>query len=307
MAYEELTTHYLELAEQMLDEAFGENRAQWIQRIKAELPKIRTVFVWLKEQRDANQGLRLAYLLQELWFEEQYTEEGLEHIQDFLAMGNVDEPSILQARALDLAGGFSLSLNDFELARSLKSRAVLIFRQLDSPSQLGYALLHLGHLVGYAEGNYEEAKTIYQEALEIFENLADQAGIAHAIANLASVALELRDYATAQTLVKDSLGRYSELDFQWDLALTIGIAAGVAAAQGQFDRAVRLAAASAAHRERIGVSLPDKFKSRFERIEAAALNGLNEEHHSRVWAAGQEMTLAKAVDYALRNNSGPSS
>jgi tetratricopeptide (TPR) repeat protein len=302
MNYEELTPHYLELAEQMLDEAFGENRAQWIDRIEAELPKIRSVFAWLREQRDVNQGLRLAYLLQELWFEEQYTEEGLGLIQDFLAMGDVDEPSTLHAMALDLAGGFALSLNNFELASSLKNKAVVILRKLNSPGQLGYALLHLGHLVKYAEGNYDEAKAIYQEALEIFTNLADQAGVAHAIANLAGVALELRDYTTAQTLVNDSLQRYSELDFQWDLALTLGIASGVAVAHGEFDRAVRLAAASAAHRKRIGVSLPDKFRSRFERIEKAALNGLNEEQPSAVWAAGQTMTLADAVDYALHDN-----
>jgi len=306
MNYEELTTHYLELAEQMLNESFGENRAQWIHRIEAELPKIRSVFAWLKEQGDMNQGLRLAYFLQELWFEEQHTEEGLGLIQDFLVMGDVDEPSSLHARALDLAGAFSLSLSNFELARSLKSKGIVILRKLDSPGQLGYALLHLGHLVGYAEGNYDEAKTIYHEALEIFKNLADQEGIAHATANLASVAFELRDYTTAQTLVNDSLRRYSELDFQWDLALTVGIAAGVATAQGQFDRAVRLAAASATHRGRIGVSLPDKFKTRFERIEEAALNGLNEEQHSVVWAAGQEMTLADAVDYALHDNFGSS-
>lgn len=65
--------------------------------------------------------------------------------------------------------------------------------------------------------------------------------------------------------------------------------------------AVRLAAASATHRGRIGVSLPDKFKSRFQRIEEAALNGLHEEQHSVVWAAGQAMTLADAVDYALHD------
>lgn len=77
MNYEQLTSDYLELAQQMLDEAFGENRRQWIQRIEAELPQIRRVFAWLKEQGDVQRGLKLAYFLQELWFEDQYSEEGL--------------------------------------------------------------------------------------------------------------------------------------------------------------------------------------------------------------------------------------
>jgi len=76
------------------------------------------------------------------------------------------------------------------------------------------------------------------------------------------------------------------------LALTLGIAAGVAAALGQFDRAVQLAAASAAHRDRIGVSLPDAFKDRFKSIEEAASKGLNEEQYATAWNSGQAMTLA---------------
>lgn len=299
MNYEHLTTHYLRLAEQMLDEAFGVNRRQWIRRIEAELPQIRRVFAWLKEQGDVERGLKLAYFLQELWFEDQYTEEGLATIQDFLAMADAGEPSSLRAISLDLAGAFALGLNKLELAHSLKAEAIAILRQLDNQSQLGYALLHQGHLVGYAQGDYEKAETIYREALRIFRDLADREGIAHATGNLASVMLELGDYSTAQTLVNDTLRRYSEHGSQWDLALTIGSAAAVAAAQGHFERAARLAASSAAHRERIGVSLPDVYKNRFKRVEEVALNGLDEEQRSAAWAAGQAMTLAEAVDYAL--------
>lgn len=53
MNYEQATTHYLLFAGQMLDEVYGENRRQWIVRAEEELPQIRRVFAWLKEQRDA--------------------------------------------------------------------------------------------------------------------------------------------------------------------------------------------------------------------------------------------------------------
>lgn len=214
-------------------------------------------------------------------------------------MADAGKPSSLRAMSLDLAGAFALSLNKLELAHSLKTEAIVILRQLGNQSQLAYALLHNGHLLGYAQGDYEKAETVYREALDIFTNLADQEGIAHATGNLASVMLELGDYSTAQSLVYDTLRRYSEHGSQWDLALTIGSAAAVAAAQGHFEHAARLAAASAAHRERIGVSLPDVYKNRFKRVEEVALNELNEEQRSMAWIAGQAMTLAEAVDYAL--------
>jgi tetratricopeptide (TPR) repeat protein len=264
----------------------------------SELPQIRRVFAWLKDQGAIEQGLELAYYLQEIWFEDEYTEEGLSTIQDFLAM-EPQESSVMRAMCLDLAGALAINLNKLELAHSLKKPAITIFRQLGNQRQLGYALLHYGYLVGYAQGLYHEADRIFSEALEIFMQLADGGGIAHATAHLASVKLELGDDATAQEFVSDSLKRYSDLNSPWDLALTLGNAAGVAVAQGRFEDAILLAAASSAHRERMDITLPNIFKNRFKQIEKNALRGIEEEQRSVLWARGQSMTMVEAVNYAL--------
>ena len=86
------------------------------------------------------------------------------------------------------------------------------------------------------------------------------------------------------------------------MALTIGTAAGVAVAQGRFEDAVLLAAASSAHREHIGVTLPDVYTSRFKHIEEDALSSLEEEQRSVLWARGQSMTMVEAINYALGKN-----
>jgi tetratricopeptide (TPR) repeat protein len=302
MDLEQQSAHYLDLARQMLDEAFGDERQQWISRIVSELPQIRGVFAWLKGQNDIEEGLELAYSLQELWFEDQYTDEGFGIIQEFLAMEPPQESSAIRAMCLDLAGGLAINLNRLELAHSLKKQAITNFRKLGNQRQLGYTLLHYGHLLGYAQGLYHEADRIYSEALDIFISLADLGGIAHATGNLASVKLELGDYITAQEFVNDSLKRYSDLNAQWDLALTIGTAAGVAAAQSRFEDAVLLAAASSAHRERMGITLPDSFKNRFKHIEEEALSSLEEEQRSVLWARGKSMTMVEAINFALGNN-----
>lgn len=78
----------------------------------------------------------------------------------------------------------------------------------------------------------------------------------------------------------------------------------MAAAQGDFERATRLAAASAAHRERIGVTLPEAMKSRFMRIEEVAGSGLDEGQRSLARVTGEAMTLAEAVDFALGGDIG---
>ena len=299
MDYEQITTHYINLAAQLLDEALGENRQQWIEQMTEELPQIRQVLAWLEEQENGRQGLQLVYLLQELWFEENYMEEGLTLIQRFLQFPENLALSMARAKSLDLAGAFASGLGNLTLARSLKEEAIAIFRQLGNQGELGYALLHNGHLVGLAQGDFLEAKATYREALDILKALDDEAGSAHATANLARVMLELGDTSTAQTLVHDGLKRYTELNLEWDLALTLGIAAGIAAAQGDFDRALQLAGASATHRERIGISQMPADQAWFNRVEREARSGLPPREADKIWKEGKTMTLAAAVAFAL--------
>ena len=145
MNYEQLTAHYLERAKEMLDEAFGDDRARWMQWAEAELPQIRRVLAWLRKEGDVTRGLTLTYLLQELWFEEQHTEEGLSLIQAFLAVEGAGEDPSLQAQSLDLAGAFALSLGRFERARSQpRSRGDYASAHAGQPGSAGLRITSSG-------------------------------------------------------------------------------------------------------------------------------------------------------------------
>lgn len=301
MDYEQQTAHYLALAEQMLDEAFGERRAEWLQRMEAELPQIRYVLDWLQAQEQVESGLQLAFLLQEIWFETAaYAEEGLSYLQDFLAMSA--EPSALRANCLDLGGAIAMFVDKLEMAAAWKAEGIAILRSLGDQHQLGYALIHQGHLLSKGLENYLEAEKVYREALVILTECDDQAGTAHAMSNLAGVLLETGDYKSAQMLAEASLRRYVALDFEWDVAVTLAVMGGAVAGLGEFERAVWLAAVSHAHRQRIGVSLPEAFQKRYEKYAAMAATGLDEKRWAALWAAGEAMTLEEGVACALEGN-----
>ena len=144
---------YLTLAQQSLDESEGPNRAYWINRLEEEHTNLQAAFEWLIEQSDVERGLRLAYLLQELWFEEHHTSEARDLFSRLLAMPNTSVPPTIRAQALDLAGAFALAQNDFTEARSLTGQAVEICRGLDDEASLGSRLAHLAHIERYA-GEY---------------------------------------------------------------------------------------------------------------------------------------------------------
>lgn len=294
------TEEYLQLAGQMLDEAFGEERQAWIERMEVELPQIRAAFDWLAALPDGRRGLRLAYLLQEIWFEEAYTEEGLALLQRFLQLQPTDEPDKLRALCLDLAGAFAISLGEYDLALAVKEQAVSILHTLGDETQLAYTLLHLGHLTGYAQGDYAAAQRFYLEALGMFNICQCEDGLTHASANLANVAVELGNVASARVYAQDSLRRYRELDLAWELAQMVNTAAAIATASGDGETAVTLAAASVAHRQRIGVSMPEIYQARYRRIEAATGAPIEETEHQRLWQVGQKLSLDDAVTLALK-------
>ena len=72
-------------------------------------------------------------------------------------------------------------------------------------------MLHLGHLAGYAQHDFQAAQALYQEGLGHLRNSSNAEGTAHALANLGNVAILTGDYATARPLVADSLRMYREL------------------------------------------------------------------------------------------------
>ncbi|MEZ4663665.1 MAG: tetratricopeptide repeat protein [Caldilineaceae bacterium] len=254
IVYSQLVDYYMELAEQSLNEAFGPERATWMALLEQEHVNLRPIFAWLIRQGEGERGLRLAFLLQELWFEDHHTSEARELFKTLLGLPEASARTRERARYLDLAGAFALAENDYAEARVLKEEGIEICRELEADWLLGSSLLHLGHVERYA-GNSLTAQKLYQESLQIFQGQNNQAWIAHAVGNLSNVAVDLGEFTKADALVKESLQLYQELAFEWDLALMIGNASGVAAGLGQAKRAIRLAGASAAHREILRVLL----------------------------------------------------
>jgi tetratricopeptide (TPR) repeat protein len=297
--HDRLVDFLSQLAEQALSEAFGPQRAEWMQRLEREHANFRAALEWLVARGEAERGLRLADLLQELWFEEQHTSEGRAWFASLLALPQAAARTTQRAQALDLAGAYALNQGDYAAARTLKEEGLAILRELGDTERLGYSLLHLGHLAGYAQQDFQAAQALYQEGLGHLRNSSNAEGTAHALANLGNVAILTGDYAAARPLVADSLRMYRELGMVYAQAQALGAAAGVAAGTEQSERALRLAGASDAHCAAIGVSQPAIYAEQTERMIERARQSLSETTQATIWAEGQAMPLEQAVAYAL--------
>jgi hypothetical protein len=118
--------------------------------------------------------------------------------------------------------------------------------------------------VACRQGNYEETRTLHEQGLRTFRELADKPGTAR------------------------SLGGFAELAWK----------------QGALKRAVHLWGAAEALRENIETPASPEDRTEYERDIVAAHAQLNEATWQAGWAEGRAMTMEQAIAYALEESEG---
>ena len=227
---------------------------------------------------------------------------------------------------------------DFALARSTIDESVRLWRDLGDLWGFVLATHRLGE-IAMQQGEYEVARRHFMDCLVIVRKLGDQEQEAWKLTNLASIALSLGDWVEGKVYTEESFNLFRELGSKYgkavsycnfgflalidgdnrqaqsffkralELACTSGPiwlgamallgSAGVAAADGQAWRAVRLLGAAEA-RLKAGASYWGGVeKSCVERVTATTLTQLGETLFAAAHAEGQAMTFEQAADYAL--------
>jgi len=288
------------LAEAALENAFGEQRTGWMKRLEAEHDNLTGLLQELLERKDAESGLRLTSLLQELWFEARHTAEGLYWLKRFLALPAAQARTALRASGLDLAGAYALNLGDYREAHGLKEEALGIFRECGSPREIAYTLFHLGHLSGFVEGDYRTARDYYQEGLDVLRAARHSEGIPHGLANVGTALAGLGQAAQAAPFIAESLQCYCERQSLYNMALSLRRAAAVAAGLGLAETAFRLAGASDLQRLALDVSEPEVFSQAYVRMLEPVRKRLDEAGQARLRAEGAALSMDQAVAVALK-------
>lgn len=228
--------------------------------------------------------------------------------QDYTAARFLYEESLAIWRELGNRRAIALSLNNlgnvanmqgnYAAARSLHEESLAIFKGLGDRHGIAWSVNHLGD-VARDQGDYATARSLYGESLAIFRELGDKWGIASSLTDLGHVAGDQGDYAAARSLYKESLAIARQLGDKRGIARVLEGFVGLAAAQAEPERALRLAAAATALRGTIGAPLPPAEQARLERRLGPARQTLSEEARTEAWAEGRALTLEQTIAYAL--------
>lgn len=184
-------------------------------------------------------------------------------------------------------------------ATTLVEEAQVLHRQLGHTFGIVRELNFLGY-IAQLQGDYERAVQFQSESLALSRTLdPNSTSVAHVGHGLGEAALAAGDVALATECfikVLTSGQRWQLPRFQiWSVASF----AGVAAINGEPERAAKLWGAAEAQCQSTGLRPACAIRVTHKRLQAEARGQLGDSAFNAAWVEGQKMTLEQAVAYAL--------
>jgi non-specific serine/threonine protein kinase len=329
--------YYLALADQAEAEHNCFRLGAWSARMQRELIDVEGALRWAIDAGDVEHALRLCGALSHFLFNRAQPGESRRWLAEVLALPVAAPPTVGRGRALLSAGRLAWGYLESDQADALLDEALTILRAYADQKGIAWAL-ELKARVAVERRAYASGRAMAEEALAIGRAtgdpdlvwwslpmlggasfyLGDYAGARacveqfmaagggpeqpHQAPNLdwlGHIATASGDYATARARYAASMRQRLAIDRKIGVAYTLSGLAGLAAAQGQLARAVRISGAAArlcelsgapSHRTQEGY-----IRDRLPGIRAT----LGDSAYDAAWADGRAMTLQQAVAYAL--------
>ena len=145
-------------------------------------------------------------------------------------------------------------------------------------------------------GEIEVAERWLEEAVALFRQEGYRFGAAHALTNLAEIALARGDHARAAALWQEEIG---QTWYATGLTRCLMGLAEIAAAIGQMQWAARLLGAAEANRELLGTTLMPRELAGYEKNVDTLRAALGEAAFVAAWAEGRRMSPDEARAEAI--------
>jgi predicted ATPase/DNA-binding CsgD family transcriptional regulator len=331
--------YYLALAERLDAQLGSASQQGTLQAIYTDYDNFRAAMSWAIRRGEAEMVLRLTSALATFWYRRGQLSEGREWLGAALALADpapahmraraAREASILaraqgdyaQARvlaeeslalcrqlgdkhdiaaALNVLGNIAGEQGDPLQATELYEESLALLREVGDKSSIAGILHNLG-LRAADLGQYDRATTLYAESLALCQELGDplKSTMALVLENWALVAHEQGNHRQAAALLKESLVMSWELGSQVSSAYILAGLAAVALAEGQPERATRLAAVVDGLLTATGLQFEPNERTRYDQTMTAARRALGDPTWQVLWAEGRAMLTEEAIAYAL--------
>ncbi|MEA2608596.1 MAG: hypothetical protein QOJ75_839 [Chloroflexota bacterium] len=327
--------HFAGLALQAEPELIAAHQKEWLDGLDAEQDNVRSALQSAASDGRIDVALEAAGAIWRFWQQRGRLAEGRETLEALLGLSIAKAPTAARAKALSALGGVDYWRGDMPAAARTYAEALDIERHLDDPSALAEALYNAG-FVAVLGGERETARANYAEAISIYERLGDANGLTRVREALVFLMYHQGEYESARTLQEDNLAAFRQVGEPYRIAAALSllsgitlragrldesrahlseavgilqaasdvhsifritvIAAAVAVAQGDLERAARLSGAGDTLRAPLGdIATPLQMLGLEDPVPAARA-GLGEATFDAAFAAGRAMSLDETVE-----------
>lgn len=328
--------YFLSLAEKAEPELGGFAQHDWMRQLVNENDNIRAAMRHALWRRDAETALRLGGAVWRFWLlhgqlseGRRWLREALElvagaaprarakvlwglawlayHQGDYAAAGacgeemlglatGIDDPVEIR-NALTVQAIVQLAYLRFEEAIPPLEKCVELLRDRGAEWLLATSLLNLGIATTYACD--DRAQAVLEETLDLYTKLGDQHYSARTVLYSAYAALLRGDPAMADSLFRESLVTFWELEDLWGTTEALEGVATIAAARGFARRSARVAGAAEALRETINARPFPADRAILDRHLGQVRVTLDDAAWRAAMDEGRSMSHDAAVEYAL--------
>jgi hypothetical protein len=279
----------------------------------------------------------LASKLHMFWNMRGYMREGYERLRSVLSVGT--EPTLDRAEALTHAAQLAKhSAADYVIARELLLESLLVREQLGVRRGLGFTIMCLGgieaavgnvsesvHLLasavaesraegepwqlamalndcalyGHQLGEPGRPREMLEESIALVRQAGDEWSLALTLESLAQVALDSGDVGDAWKRWSECAAICRRLEDKSNGSYAINGLARIAVMKGHYARGLRLHSAAARLLREAGRALMPMEQAVADAWVADARGELGDVEADAAWAAGEDMTLLEALDYAM--------
>jgi tetratricopeptide (TPR) repeat protein len=202
------------------------------------------------------------------------------------------------ALALTNLANIAKKQGDHEAARTTYEKILEMFRSLGDVRGMATALSGLGD-VAMAGNEYSRARSYYQESLERFRQTGDRWEAASVLRDLGNLSRQEGDCSSASRLYREALANFRDLGHQRGVARVLEHLACCAVVQSHPVRAIKLAGAAAALRDRLGTPPSASERDELDQHIQSTNEKISEALKANAWAEGRAMTLHQVLVYAL--------
>jgi len=246
--------YFLQWAETNATRLYEAAQSEWLELFNAEHDNLRAALDWSYHSEGKRAiNLRLAGACGRFWQSRGFFREGRERLEAALNAVDTSESSEARARALVWIAELAYAQSDLAVAGAMAKEGVALAREMDLAGRtiLAWHLNILGR-VATEMGDYSTAAEFLEEALPLYRQQGDLAGIANILMELGWTAMRGDDFQRAEVYLNESVPLSRQSGDIFLLGFALSALGELAIRQGRFDQANTLLEECLASRRILG-------------------------------------------------------